>query len=348
MRSLKYYGPGNLKLEQMPVPKAGAGEVLIAVESCGICATDLKTFLRGHPKIRPGSGLGHEVSGVVIEAPNSARWKPGARVTVAPYVPCGACLQCQRGRYSLCPTLFEELLDPGGFSEYVRVPPRLTNQGMIALPDSLPFAAASFAEPVACCLHAFASIQVQSGESLVVIGDGVMGLLQAEIGKVLGAQPIILSGMMPERLEKAREIADVVVDIRETDLAAVVEHETRGQGADKVIVSVADAEAAQSAMLFVRKGGAINLFAGMPAGAILPLDMNRIHYDEIILTGSFGFAPQDFHNALDLIAAGKINVMRLITSSVPLSESIGALEKLARQEGLKTIVLCGSEKERAL
>jgi L-iditol 2-dehydrogenase len=345
MRSLKYYGPGNLKLEEMPVPKAQTGEVLIAVESCGICATDLKTYLRGHPKIRPGSGLGHEVSGIVVDAPDSSRWKPGVRVTVAPYVPCGACSQCQRGHYSLCPALFDELLDPGGFSEYVRVPQRLTDQGMFALPDSLPFAAASFAEPVACCLHAFSSIDVRSGDSLMVVGDGVMGLLQAEIGKVLGAHPIILSGMVPARLEKARGIADVIVDIRESELASVVARETAGHGADKVIVSVADAKAAQSAISLVRKGGAVNLFAGMPAGSILPLDMNRIHYDEIVVTGSFGFAPEDFQNALDLIATGKINVMRLITSAVPLSESIGALEKLARQEGLKTIVLCGSGKE---
>jgi L-iditol 2-dehydrogenase len=348
MRSLKYYGPGNLKLEETPVPKARAGEVLIAVESCGICATDLKTFLRGHPKIRPGTGLGHEVSGVIVDAPNSTRWKPGDRVAVAPYIPCGTCPQCRRGHYSLCPHLFEELLDPGGFSEYVRVSERWTDRGMIALPDALPFAAASFAEPVACCLHAFSSIQVHAGDSLVVIGDGVMGLLQAEIGRVLGAHPIILSGMMPERLAKAREIADVVVDIREQDTAAVVAQVTAGEGADKVIVSVADAKAAESAIWLVRKGGAINLFAGMPAGSSLPLDMNRIHYDEIVLTGSFGFGPKEFQEALDLIAAGKMNVTRLITSSVPLSDTINALEKLAHQEGLKTIVLCGAEKVQTL
>jgi L-iditol 2-dehydrogenase len=344
MKSLKYYGPGNLKIEETQVPKPQSGEVLIAVESCGICATDLKTFLRGHPKIQPGTGLGHEISGIIVDAPNSTHWKPGARVAVAPYVPCGTCPQCQRGRYSLCPHLFEELLDPGGFSEYVRVPERLTDQGMIALPDSLPFAAASFAEPVACCLHAFSSIQVQAGDSLVIIGDGVMGLLQAEIGRVLGAHPIILSGMMPERLAKAREIADVVINIREQDLAAVVAQETSGEGADKVIVSVADTKAAQSAISLARKGGAINLFAGMPAGSTLPLDMNRIHYDEIVLTGSFGFGPQDFKKALDLIATRKIDVARLVTSSVPLSDTISALEKLARQEGLKTIVLCAAEK----
>jgi len=344
MKSLRYYGPGNIKVEESPTPSVGSGEVLVAVETCGVCATDVKTFLRGHPKIQPGSGLGHEVSGVIVEAPPSSRWKLGTRVTVAPYVPCGKCEQCRRGRFSLCPHLFDELLDPGGFSEFVRVPPRLAERGMIALPDGVPFEASSFAEPVACCLHAFASIDVKPGDSLLVIGDGVMGLLQAEIGRVLGARPVMLSGMMPERLAKAREIADVVVDVRSEDVGEVVQSETKGEGADKVLVSVADTKAAHSAIGMVRKGGAVNLFAGMPSGSTLALDMNRIHYDEIMLTGSFGFGPEDFRSAIDLIASGKLNVTRLITSSIPLSHTIGALEKLARQEGLKTIVLCSAER----
>ncbi len=343
MKSLKYYGPGSVQLEEVPVPGVQNGEVLVAVESCGVCATDVKTFLRGHPKIRPGSGLGHEISGVVVEAPQSSVWRPGMRVTVAPYVPCGLCLQCQRRRYSLCPNLFNDLLDPGGFSEFVRVPTRLAAQGMIALPASLPSSASCFAEPVACCLHAFSSIQVTASDSLVIIGDGVMGLLQAEIGRSLGAHPIILSGMTPERMAVARGVADFVVDARHEDVKEIVLRETNGEGADKVLVSVADVRAAQTAMTLVRKGGAINLFAGMPAGATLAVDMNRIHYDEVLLTGSFGFGPDEFRSAVDLIVSEKLNVMRLVTASVPLAQTVSALEKLGRQEGLKTIVRCSDE-----
>jgi L-iditol 2-dehydrogenase len=340
MKSLKYYGPGSIKIEEVPVPKVEAGEVLVAVEACGICATDLKTFLRGHPKIRPGSGFGHEISGIVVDSPESAMWHPGMRVAVAPYVPCGACAQCRNGRYSLCPNLFNQILDPGGFSEFVRVPARLAAKGMIALPESLASNAGCFAEPVACCLHAFSSIDLTAGESLVIIGDGVMGLLQAEIGRVLGASPIILSGMIPERMALAEGVADIVIDARTKDVAAAVMAATGGEGADKVIVSVAAVNAAELAVRIVRKGGDINLFAGMPSGSTLALDMNRIHYDEIVLTGSFGFGPEDFRTAVDLISSGKLNVARFVTSSVPLAETVSALEKLSRQEGLKTIVRC--------
>lgn len=340
MKSLKYYGPGSIQIEDMPVPKIANGEVLVAVEACGICATDVKTFLRGHPKIRPGSGLGHEISGIVVESQQSSAWQPGTRVTVAPYVPCGSCAQCQKGRYSLCPNLFEQLLDPGGFSEFVRVPERLAAEAMIALPEGLDLNASCFAEPVACCLHAFSSIGLTAGESLVILGDGVMGLLQAEIGRVLGAKPVLLSGMMPERMAMAASVADVVINARNEDVAATVMRATGGEGADKVMVSVADVKAAELSVKLVRKGGAINLFAGMPSGSTLNLDMNRIHYDEVLLTGSFGFGPRDFRTAVDLISSGKLNVGRLVTSTVSLAGTRDALEKLSRQEGVKTIVRC--------
>jgi L-iditol 2-dehydrogenase len=213
---------------------------------------------------------------------------------------------------------------------------------MIALPESSNSTAICFAEPVACCLHAFSSIDVKAGESLFIIGDGVMGLLQAEIGRWIGAHPVIVSGITPERLKVASALADVVIDARHEDAGDAVRRATAGEGAEKVIVSVADAAAAQTALSIVRKGGAINLFAGMPAGSSLPVDMNRIHYDEVLLTGSFGFGPQDFRKAVELISNGKLDVMRLVTASVPLEETLGAMEKLAHQQGLKTIVLCNS------
>jgi L-iditol 2-dehydrogenase len=343
VKALKYYGPGSIRMEDTAVPEVKNGEILVAVGACGICATDVKTFLRGHPKIRPGSGLGHEISGVIAEAPGSDIWKKGMRVVVAPYVPCGSCSQCSNGRYSLCTHLFDEPLDPGGFSEFVRLPPRVAAQGVIPFPTAANPLAGCFGEPVACCLHAFSSIGLEAGDSLFIIGDGVMGLLQAEIGKLFGARPIILSGMTAERMALASGVADVVINAVQEDALATVLRVTGGEGVDKVIVSVADIAAARIAMSAVRKGGAINLFAGMPADSILAVDMNRIHYDEILLTGSFGFAPDNFRVAMDLISSGKLDVMRFVTSSVPLAETASALERLTRQEGVKTIVLCGGD-----
>jgi L-iditol 2-dehydrogenase len=197
-----------------------------------------------------------------------------------------------------------------------------------------------FAEPVACCLHAFSTVDVKAGESLFILGDGVMGLLQAQIGRWIGAHPVVLSGLTPERLTVASTIADVVVDAGHEDVAAAVRKITEGEGADKVFVSVADVAAAQTALAVVRRGGAINLFAGMPAGSSLSLAMNRIHYDEVLLTGSFGFGPPDFTKAVELISSGKLDVMRLVTASVPLEGALGAMDKLAHQQGLKTIVVC--------
>lgn len=340
MKALKYYGPGDIRIEEVPIPEAGAGQILVAVEACGVCATDVKTFQRGHPKIRPGSGLGHEIAGVVVDAPGSSRWSRGTRVVVAPYVPCGTCDQCRRQRYSLCPHLFDQALDPGGFSEYVCVPERLVSEGMIALPEKLDSAAMCFSEPVACCLHAFSAVEVKAGDTLLILGDGVMGLLQAQIGRWIGARPVILSGMTPERLKVAREIADVVVDAAHEDVVGAVRRVTNNLGADKVIVSVADVGAARTALTVVRQGGAINLFAGMPADASLTVNMNRIHYDEVLVTGSFGFGPPDFAKAVELISRGTLDVMRLVTASVPLEGTLGAMDKLAHQQGLKTIVVC--------
>jgi len=348
MKSLKYYGPGSIRIEDTPPPVPAPGEVLVAVDACGVCATDLKTFVRGHPKIRPGSGLGHEVAGVVVDAPASMRWRRGMRVAVAPYVPCGECGQCRRGRFSLCPSLFTQLLDPGGFSEFIRVPERIAARGMIELPDALPAEAACFAEPVACCLHGLSLVHLGSGDSLLVIGDGVMGLLQAAIGRALGAHPIIVSGMTTDRLAMAGGVADIVVHAGRDDVAATVREATDGEGADVVMVSVADVGAAELALRLVKKGGAINLFAGMPAGAVLPLDMNRVHYDEVLVTGSFGFGPDDFRRAVELIADGTLDVTRFVTTSVSLDDIVAALEKLARMEGLKTVVRCsGTEGRRA-
>lgn len=340
MKTLKYYGPGVLRLEDTPTPAVAEGELLVAVDACGVCATDLKTFLRGHPKITPGSGLGHEVSGTVVEAPGATTWQPGMRVAVAPYVPCGRCGQCRKGRFSLCPSLFAQLLDPGGFSEYVRVPAAIAADGMVALPDAVGHEAGCFAEPVACCLHAFSSLRVSPGDSVVIIGDGVMGLLQAEIARALDLRPVILVGMTPARLALAAGSADLVVHAGHDDVAAVVREATHGEGADAVVVSVADVRAADLSLVLAKKGGSINWFAGMPAGSALAIDMNRIHYDEIVLTGSFGFGPGDFRRAVEMIASGALRVTRLVTASVPLAETVSALEKLARQEGLKTVVRC--------
>lgn len=342
MKAFKYFAPGRAGVEDLPAPVPGPGEVLVAVRACGICATDVKTFQRGHPKIPPGTVLGHEAAGVVVAAGGRAGFAPGDRVVIAPYAPCGECRLCKKGHFSLCEKMAEGSLDPGGFAELVRVPRRIVRQGLLRLPDEMDFVTAALTEPLACCLHGLEALQLRAGESLLIIGDGPMGLLQAAAGRALGAEPIVLSGKAPDRLAVARRLADVVVDASQMDLAAAVERTLPG-GADNVIVSVGEVGVAQTALPLVGSGGAINLFAGMPAEAILALDANRIHYSEINVLGTFGFAPAHFRRALTMLAGGQLPVSGLVTGTVTLDGIKDALELAARFEGVKTVALIGEE-----
>lgn len=337
MKAFRYYGPGQAEIEETAVPEIGTGEILVSIKACGICGTDIKTFKRGHAKIPPGAVLGHEMAGEVI-ASKTAKFTVGQRVVVAPYAPCLACSTCQRGHHSLCENLFDTFPDPGGFAETLRVPERIVKQVVVPLPDHLDYATASLTEPLACCLHGLEAIGVQAGNSLLIMGDGPMGLLQAILGRALGASPIILSGMTPQRLELARTLVDVVVDVSTTGLVEAVKG-VLPKGVDRVMVSVANVAVAETAVSLVRKGGAINLFAGMPPNAAITLDMNRIHYDEIKLTGTFGFGPDHFHQALDLLTSGKLDLSGFITNRVALSDVKQAIISAGRYEGIKTVVL---------
>lgn len=336
MKAFRYYGPGQASLEEIPAPTIGPGEILVSIQACGVCGTDVKTFLRGHAKIPPGSVLGHEMAGVITESDNPD-FSPGERVVVAPYAPCLACDACKRGHYSLCDRLFEEFPEPGGFAEVIRVPKRIISQGVLRIPDNLDYVTASLTEPLACCIHGLEAMDVQPGRSLLIIGDGPMGLLQAMLGKALGADSVILSGATPHRLDFARRVADMVVDASKEDLTAVLARVAPG-GVDKVVVSVANENVIHAAIPLIRKGGAINLFAGMPRDAMLTLPASRIHYDEITVLGTFGFWPAHFKRALALLASDDFVPSGFVTATVGLDGVLASLEAAGRYEGIKTVV----------
>lgn len=343
MKVLKYYGPKQVQIEELPMPSIGPGEVLVSTRVCGVCGTDVKTYLRGHPKFPPGIVLGHEVAGVVIASKNN-EFKVDDRVVVAPYAPCLSCQSCERGRFNLCENLFDTFLEPGGFAEVVRVPERIAKQGLLHIPDGLDFATASLTEPLACCLHGLDALGCEAHQSLLIIGDGPMGLLQAAVAKHIGVNPIILSGMTPTRLEFASQLVDFAVDVSTTDLSTIIDKVAPG-GVDNVMVSVAETTVAQDALNLVCKGGAINLFAGMPQNTMLRVDPNRVHYDEITLLGTFGFTPRHFNRALDLLASGELAIAGLITDKVGLDNLEEALISAGQYEGIKTLVVLDASNE---
>ena len=337
MKAVRYHGPRNVTVETMLAPTCGEGEVLISMKACGVCGTDVKTYVRGHPLIPPGSVLGHEVAGTVIES-RHPEFSVGDRVVAAPYTPCLTCPTCRRGHYSLCENLWESSLQPGGFAEIIRVPKRIADQALLKLPDYLDFATASLTEPVACCLHGMEALGLQAGQSLLIMGDGPMGLLQAALGKALGASPVILSGVTRHRLEFAEQLADFVIDVSTQPLAGELK-KYLPQGPEKVLVSVGDVAVAQEALEVVAKGGAVNLFAGMPKDASLSLPINRIHYDEVAIVGTFGFGPQHFSKAFGMLAQKHQPLKQMVTRTVSLDEVPQTLEAASRYEIIKAVVV---------
>jgi L-iditol 2-dehydrogenase len=337
VRVARYLEPGRLALEDAPVPDVGDGDVLVRVHACGVCGTDVKTYLRGHAIIRPGSVLGHEVAGTVA-ASRHPGFAEGDRVAVGPYAACGACDACRRGHPSLCSRLGEAFAEPGGFAEFVRVPRRLADRVMHVLPDGLSFEHAALAEPLACCVHGLRVAGVTAASRLLVLGDGPMGLLQAALARAWGVASVLVSGVTPQRLAFARGVADVVVDARTEDLAAAVAAWAPA-GPDAVLVSVASVPLAEQAIALAAKGGVVNVFAGMPKGETLALDLRRVHYDEVRVVGSFGYGPEDFREAFELLAAGALPLDGFVTDRVPLEGVEDALKRGAAHEGIKTVVV---------
>ncbi len=337
MKAARYLGPGELVIEAMEAPTIGDGDVLVRMRACGVCGTDVKTYLRGHPLIPPGSVLGHEVAGEVAES-RHPRFTAGQRVAFGPYAPCGECRACRRGHPSLCSDLGSAFAEPGGFAEYLRVPRRLADVAMHVLPDQMSYELAALTEPLACCVHGLEALGLPEGASLLIIGDGPMGLMQAAIARTFGAGRVIVAGATPHRLEYAARLADVVVDITQEAVEDRVRELLPG-GPEAVMVSVASLSALEQAMDLVAKGGAVNVFAGMPKGATFPFDLTRIHYDEVRVHGTFGYGPTDFSRALELLAGPDLGLAELITHRVGLDDVEATLRAAGQQVGVKSVVV---------
>jgi len=335
MSALRYHKPGKIVIEDVSLPQLETGDLLVEVAACGLCATDVKTFVRGHPKIKRGAILGHEIAGVAVNS--AAGYKSGDRVAIAPYCPCGECRYCLREQPTLCETLFSHAIEPGGFTEYIRVPAQYIPDLVAPVPDHLPLDVASLAEPLACCVHALERSGLRAGDSILIIGDGPMGLMQAEVARALGAKTVILSGMTPHRLSHASEFA-TTIDVRTEELEPAVER-LLPDGADVVVVSVPFVEMVTTAMSLTRRGGVVELFAGMPSDSQVSVPAHPIHYEGIRIQGTFGFAPAHFRTALKWLAEGTIDGPRLVTGRVEIGGVADALARASRHEGIKTVMV---------
>ncbi len=360
MRALIYRGPGDIRLDQVPVPPCGETELRVKVDACAVCGTDLKSFLHGNPKITPPRIIGHEFTGVVDavgtkkdsrslfpvgdrgEKDSRSLFSVGDRIVMATSVSCGACAYCQRGWTNLCVDMAAMGFKyEGGMAEYVVVPERaLRNGHAVKVPKTVKPEHAALAEPLSCCVNAAENCGIQKGDTVAVVGAGPMGIMNACIAREFGAAKIILAEINEARLRQAEAFGfDRLVNPAAEDLAKVVKEMTGGLGADVCIVAAPAAKPQEQALNLVRKRGVVCLFASLPAGgSLLSIDSRPLHYNELRVVGTSDSTPAQVKRAVDLIAGGAMPMDKLATHVLPLAEFTRAFELMTNGESLRVVL----------
>ena len=346
MRAAVYRGAGRVVVEQVPVPEICDGEVLIRVAACGICGTDLKKIQHGFvaaPQI-----FGHEVAGTVVTVGRGVhRWKPGDRVVSFHHVPCGGCFYCQRRLFSQCPAYKKVGLtagfDPngGGFAEYARAMPWIAERGMVEIPAGVSFEEATFVEPVNTCLKAVEKARVAAGETVLVMGQGPIGLLLMMLSRLVGAT-VLTSDPMPERRAMSEHLgAGAAFDPQAGRLAEEVMARTEGRGADVVLVAVPLPAALSEALALARPGGRVLLFAQNDPQMKIEFPAAAVGVEEKEILGSYSAAVDRQEESARLVFSRELPVATLITHRFPLQEFDRAFTLAARptRNSLKVLIM---------
>jgi L-iditol 2-dehydrogenase len=315
LRAVLYYGPGDLRVEEVPRPEPGPGDVLVQVEVALTDGTDAKAVLRGHPLLLDDlpSPFGHEFCGVDVAS--------GRRVVAANSAPCGDCPACRRDDETLCERLRPFL--NGAYAEYVVVPERIARRNLLPVPRGLAPEVAALLEPLACCLHGIERAQIQDGQRVAVLGPGPIGLMLCTAARDAGAARVVAVGGRRERRDLALSFGAEPGD---------------GEGADVVIEAVGSEEAWRDALRLVRPGGTVVLFGGLPGGTEVPLDAYRLHYEEVTVRGAFHHAPRHVRAALAFLASGAYPWERLVTHRIGF-EDVAALFTNPPRDLLKAAVV---------
>ena len=346
MRAAVYRGPGIVRVEDVPVPAIGAGEVLVRIRACGVCGTDLKKIAYG--LVPPPRVFGHEMAGeIVAVGPNVEGWAVGDRVAVMHHVPCEECAYCRHGDYAQC-ALYKRTgttagFEPagGGFAQYIRVMDWVVRRGMVRVPQHVSDEEAAFIEPVNTCLKGLNRADVERGDVVLIVGQGQIGLLFTALAVLRGAV-VITSDPMEDRLRVSLELgAAAALRPGQDNVPAVVRSRTEGRGADVAIVCVPLQEAVEQAFESVRPGGKVLLFAHTRHNEPVVIDGASVCMLEKALIGSYSSDIRLQEEAARLIFHRDLNVRRLITHRFPL-ERIGDAISLAAHPtagALKVMVL---------
>jgi L-iditol 2-dehydrogenase len=338
VRAQVFYGPGDLRFEELPIPEPGPGEVVLRIEAALTCGTDVKTLRRGHPVMIPRvpTIFGHEFAGTVTAVgAGVGRVRPGDRAVAANSAPCGACAACRRGQANLCDDL---LFVNGAFAEYIALPPRLVTRNLVTVPQGTDATRAAFAEPVACCLHAIDAAAFGAGDTVAVLGHGPLGLLLGLLAGAGGAR-VVLAGKAGPRFDRAAGLGfTACVDVARVPDPVSAVRDAAGGDVRCVIEATGRPEAWTQAMAVAGKGGTVVFFGGCAPGTTVPLDTRRVHYEELRLLGVFHHTPGLIRRAVALLADGTLDPTALVTHEMGLGDVPRALDLMSRGEALKVLI----------
>jgi L-iditol 2-dehydrogenase len=339
MKAAVYYSPEDIRIENVSVPEVDDEEILVEMKACGVCGSDLMDW---YLKTRAPLVLGHEPSGVVVKKGRKVQnFEVGNRVFVHHHVACLTCHYCVNGDYTLCETFHKTKIEPGGFSEFFKVPAPNLRIDTLKIPDRLSFEEATFIEPVGCCIRALNKCGLKQGDSVSVIGAGSTGLIHTALSKIYGSSMTITSDLLDFRLGFAKKFgADKTVNPKREDLVQAVKTATDGIGVDIAVVTAPSLEAYKAGIEVCRKGGRLCVFAPTGPDQRIALSPQKLFFSEVQLIPSYSTSHLETRTALRLIESGEIRVKELITHRFGLEETAEAFKTaLTTEKSLKVIVL---------
>jgi L-iditol 2-dehydrogenase len=332
-----YYNNRDVRLEEMPKPKIGTGEILVKAVASGVCGSDVMEWYRIQKAPRV---LGHEMTGEIVEAGEGVkRFQVGDRVFVTHHVPCNTCRYCLAGYHTVCETLHTTNFDPGGFAEFIRVPALNVDRGTYCLPDEMTHEEGTFIEPLACVVRAHRLARLQPGQTVLVLGSGIAGLLHIALARALGAGRIIATDISEYRLNAAKRFGAEIVIHAKDDVPAKVRQANDNRLADQVMICTGAMSAMNQALQSVDRGGTVMFFAPTEPGVMLPVPVNDFWRNGITLLPSYGGAPLDLVQAIELIRAKRVPVAEMITHRLGLAETgVGFQLVAGAGESIKVII----------
>ncbi len=343
MKAVVYEGKDNIKLKEVANPEPKNNNIIIKIKSCAICGTDYKAYKYGISSIKPPVILGHEFVGVIVHVGEEiSTFKPGDRVTLATTIPCGHCDMCISGFPNLCRNKMSVgTIINGAFAEYLEIPYKGVEFGnLIRVPDNLSDDEGAIAEPLGCVINSQNIAEVGFPDTVVVIGAGPLGILQAETAKARGATKTILIQRSLKRYELAKRFnIDQIICSEKEDPVEAVLNITQNKGADVVINAAPSREAVELAFKIVSKTGRVSLFASVPKdNPFVTIDVNQLHYNQISVFGSSDSTAKNHQDAVKLLSSGKINAKMLITHIFSLNEFFEGIKAIENREALKVII----------